>query len=154
MFLAGQLVYGCGRPKPPTLTPEKAEITAVGPAGVHLELHLAVDNPNRIDLAARSVTGKLVLDGKYDVGVVTVAQPFRLTAGQTTRLAVPLVLEWKEIPVLLALAAMSRDLPYDVEGSVNVGGESLNVDLPFHLRGVITHEQLLRATANSLPRLP
>ena len=35
----------------------------IGPAGIQLRLQLAVDNPNHIDLSARSVTGKVVLDG-------------------------------------------------------------------------------------------
>ena len=148
------LALACERPKPPTLTPEKGEVTSVGPEGILLELALAVDNPNRIDLSARSVTGRVLLDGKHDLGAVTVTQPFRLPSGQRTSMTVPMTLAWKDIGVLLALAASNRNLPYDVDGSVNVGGDSINVNLPFHLSGVVTHEQLLKATLNSLPRFP
>jgi hypothetical protein len=153
-MLAAWLALACGRPKPPTITPEKGEVTSVGPEGIQLRLSLTVDNPNRIDLSARSVNGRLLLDGKYDLGTVTVSEPFRLPSGQRTPLTVPMTVGWKDLGVVLALAASNRNLPYDVDGSVNVGGDSINVNLPFHLSGIVTHEQLLKATLNSMPRFP
>jgi LEA14-like dessication related protein len=153
-ILTGCLVAGCARPKPPIITPEKAEVVSIGPEGITLKLALGIDNPNRVDLSARSVSGRLLLDGKHDLGTVTVAQPFSLPSGRRTPLAVPLTVGWKDLGIVVALAASNRDLPYDVDGSVNVGGDSLNVNVPFHLSGVVTHEQLLKATLNSLPRFP
>ena len=153
-LLAGHIAGGCNRPKPPTITPEKGELTSIGPDGIHLTLHLRVENPNSFDLSARSATGRVLLEGKYEVGSVALAQPFRLPAGQASRLSVPTTLALRDVPVILGLAASNRDLTYDVDGTVNVGGDSINVNLPFHLSGAITHEQLLRATMNSLPRLP
>lgn len=153
-LLVGLAFTACGRPKPPTITPEKGELTAIGPDGVHLILYLNVENPNRFDLSARSVTGRVLLDGKHDVGNIAVSQPFRLAAEKVTRLSVPATLALKDVPVVLGLAASNRDLTYDVDGTVMVGGDSINVNLPFHLSGVLTHQQLLQATMNSLPRLP
>jgi hypothetical protein len=60
----------------------------------------------------------------------------------------------RDVAVVMGLAATNRSLPYDVNGSVNVGGESFNVTLPFHLSGEFSHEQLLKATLNSLPAFP
>jgi LEA14-like dessication related protein len=154
VLLAGCLLSACGRPKPPTITPEKGELTSIGPAGIQLRLELGVDNPNRVDLSARSVSGKVVLDGRYDLGTVTVSQPFQLPAGQRTRLAVPMTVALRDVPAILALAATNRSLPYDVDGDVNIGAESFNVTLPFHLSGEFSHEQLLKATLNSLPAFP
>jgi len=150
-LLAGCYLAACSRPKPPTITPEKGEITSVGPDGVHLTLYLAVENPNRFDLAAHSVTGSVVLDGKYNVGTVAVSQPFALPSAQVTRLSVPTTLALRDVPTVVGLALSNRDLTYDVNGTVSVGSDKLNVDLPFHLSGQLTHEQLLRATMNSLP---
>src|SRR5215510_12961424 len=65
-FLVGYLA-ACGRPEPPTLTPERGEVTSVGPDGIHLVLHMGVKNPNRYDLSARSVTGRVKLAGQYDL---------------------------------------------------------------------------------------
>jgi LEA14-like dessication related protein len=153
-LLGAHVLTACERPKPPTLTPEKGEVTSVGPDGIHLTLYLGVENPNKFDLSARSVTGRVLLDGKYDLGNVSVTQPFRLPSGQVTRLAVPMTVALKDVPLVVGLALSNRDLSYDVDGSVNVGGEKINVDLPFRLSGELTHEQLLKATVNSLPRLP
>jgi LEA14-like dessication related protein len=144
----------CGRPEPPTITPEKGEVSSVGPDGIHLVLHLGVKNPNRYDLSARSVTGRVKLAGQYDLGSVTVTQPFQLAAGKTTPMAVPMTVALRDVPRVLALAATNPTLPYEVEGQVTIGGEKINVDLPFRLSGIVTQEQLLKATANSLPRFP
>ncbi len=154
VWCAGLFLGACSRPKPPTITPEKGELTSIGPDGIHLVLHLGVENPNRFELSARSVTGRVLLEGKYDVGGVAISEPFRLPAQQVTRLSVPATLALRDVPVVLGLAAANRDITYDVNGTVNVGGDSLNVNLPFHLSGQLTHEQLLRATMNSLPRFP
>ena len=54
----------------------------------------------------------------------------------------------------MALALANRPIPYEVSGKVNLGGDLVNVDLPFTLKGVISHDQLLQATVNSLPMLP
>jgi LEA14-like dessication related protein len=153
-FLGLLLLAGCSRPKPPTITPEKAEVTAIGPGGVELLVKLGIDNPNRVALSARSVTGRVVLDGKHDLGTVTVPHAFQLPSGQRSHLTVPLALAWKDLPALLALAATNRNIPYDVHGSVSLGGDVLNADIPFRLTGALTHDELVRATVNSLPRLP
>lgn len=153
MFSGILLFWGCSRPKPPTITPEKAEVASIGPAGVELVVELGIDNPNRKDLSARSVTGRLILDGKHDLGTVTVPHEFKLPSGKRSHLKVPLSLKWKNLAALVALAAENRSIPYDVDGWVSVGGDILHADVPFRLRGVLTHDAIVRATMNSLPRL-
>jgi LEA14-like dessication related protein len=147
------VLVACSRPKPPTITPEKASVTAVGPSGIEMNVELGVDNPNAVDLSARSVTAKVVLDGKYPMSPVTVPHAFTLKAGARSHLAVPMALKWEEVSTLLALAGSNRDIPYELDGSVNVGGDNLNLDVPFHLRDVLTREQLVQTTLNSLPGL-
>ena len=61
----------CAKPEPPKLTPKQASVTGVSLAGVELRLQMDATNPNGFDLSTRSVTAKVVLDGKYDVGNVT-----------------------------------------------------------------------------------
>jgi LEA14-like dessication related protein len=148
------VLEGCSRPKPPTITPEKATITSIGPGGIGVVLELGLDNPNSIELAGRAVTAKVVLDGKYDLGTVTAPNGIKLPAGKRTDLSVPMSLPWKDLPTLLALAGQGRDVPYDIDGTLTVGGDTFHADLPFHLTGVLTREQLIQATVNSLPRLP
>jgi hypothetical protein len=42
---------------------------------------------------------------------------------------------------------------YDVDGSVSLGGDLMHADVPFHLSGALTHDDLVRTTLNSLPRI-
>jgi hypothetical protein len=149
LFLAG-----CSRPRPPTITPEKATITSIGTSGIGVLVQLALDNPNSIELSGRSLSAKVVLDGKQDLGTVTVPNGLKMPAGQRTELSVPMSLPWKDLAPLLALAGQARDVPYDVDGSLEVGSETFHLSVPFHLKGALTHEQLMQATVGSLPRLP
>jgi LEA14-like dessication related protein len=153
ILIVALLAVGCSRPKPPTITPEKATITAIGPMGIDMLVQLGVDNPNRLDLAVRSVTAKVRLDGRYDLGTITIPQPVTLPARKRTELVVPLSIKWQDISALLSLAGVNRSVPYDVDGTVTLGGDLLQVDVPFRLTGLLTHEQVLAAARNSLPQL-
>ena len=57
------------------------------------------------------------------------------------------------VGALASLAATRRAVPYVVEGKANVGGERLNVDVPFRVQGVITDELVAQAAMRSLPGL-
>ena len=63
VIAAFAFVVACERPKPPTIVPEKAVVTSIGPSGIGMNVELGVDNPNGVALSARSVTAKVVLDG-------------------------------------------------------------------------------------------
>jgi LEA14-like dessication related protein len=129
-------------------------VTAVGPAGMQMNVELGLDNPNTVDLSARSVTAKVVLDGKYPMSPVTVPHDFTLKAKDRSHLVVPMSLKWEDVSTLLALASTNRNVPYDIDGTVKLGGEVLSLDVPFHLRGELTREQLVQTTLNSLPHWP
>ena len=146
-------LVACSRPKPPTIVPEKATVLSVGVAGVQMKVELGIDNPNGIDIAARSVSAEVLLDGKHALGQVTVPHEFKLPAKARSHLEVPLVLQWKDVSLLLALAGSNRSIPYDVDGKVSLGGDLVEVEVPFRLHGEVTHEQLVQATLNSIPRL-
>ncbi|MGK3996297.1 LEA type 2 family protein [Sorangium sp. So ce1024] len=150
---AAVTLVACSRPEPPTLKPEVAAVTAVTAQGIDLRVRIQAYNPNGIDLSMRSVKANVVLDGKYDVGTVTVPVPLKLTAKAWTPIQVPLSVKWQDLTGLAAMAAQGRGVPYQVNGTVAIGGETLNVDLPFQLAGTITHDQLLTAIGNSLPSL-
>jgi LEA14-like dessication related protein len=118
-----------------------------------MNLELGVDNPNSVPLSVRAVTAKIVLDGKYPMPPVTVPHGLTLSAHARTHLSVPVEMKWEQVTTLVALAGSNRDVPYDIDGTVNLGGDLLNWDIPFHLGGELTREQLVMATLNSLPRL-
>jgi LEA14-like dessication related protein len=141
----------CSRPRQPTIVPEKATIASLSLAGIDLVVVLAVTNPNSVPLPARSVSATVTLDGKYSLGQVTVPRPIDLPASATTRLEVPLSIKWTDVPTLLALAAQNRDVPYQIDGSLELGGDLLHVAVPFRLTGVVSHDALTTAALNSLP---
>jgi len=153
-LLAVMLVLvGCSRPRAPTITPEKASITSLGADGIGVLVQLGLENPNSFDLAGRALTAKVVLDGTREVGTVTVPNAIQLPAGKRTDLSVPMTLPWKDLTALVTLAAQGRDIPYEVDGTITVGGDTFHADVPFRLTSVLTREQLVQATVKSLPRL-
>lgn len=148
------LLLACEKPSAPTLTPVSGRVTSVSVTGIGLEVVLDAKNPNGIDITTRSMTGKVTLDGKYQVGDVSTATTMTLPAKKTTRLTLPLTVQWKDITSVIALAASNRNVPYRIDGTVAIGGESLNVDVPFAIDGVVTHAELVKVTASSIPNLP
>ena len=148
------LASACSKPEPPKLVPKEVKVTGVATTGLSLLLRMEATNPNRITLSAQSVTGKAKLDGKWDVGTVTIAKPIALPPNVPTIIDVPMTLPWTDMKALGALATAPGPVPYLVEGTVTVGGERLNVDLPFTLSGTITREQIANAALKSLPTIP
>ena len=144
-------LLACKKPEPPVLTPKGATVVGVTAAGVDMRAQLEAYNPNAVALTARSVTATLKLDGKYDVGTVTIPHAIELPAGARVILDVPLSIKWNDFAPLVAVAASNHDVPYQISGTVNVGGDKINFDLPFKVDGKMTHDQIVSATMRSLP---
>jgi LEA14-like dessication related protein len=144
----------CSKPQPPQLTPLEAKVTAVDLGGFDMLVRLSAQNPNGFDLSVRSVSAHVIADGNQDLGTVTSAQPFVLHANARTTLDVPMNVKWKSAGGLVALATSKRPVPYTVDGTATIGGERLNVDVPFKLTGTITPEQLQQAGLKSLQGIP
>jgi LEA14-like dessication related protein len=153
-FLAAAAAAACQKPQPPTLVPKKATVTGLTMTGVAMQLDIDATNPNSFPLVAQSVTAKVRFDGQYDMGTATITKSFDIPAGATTTLAVPIDVPWSNVAPLVSLASSAKDVSYDVDGTVAVGGSSLNVSIPFHATGTITHDQVVKATVSSLPPLP
>jgi LEA14-like dessication related protein len=146
-------VSGCSRPEPPTLTPEQARVTSINPAGIDLSVRLEAYNPNSVDLSARKVVARVKLDGRIDLGTVKVPTALKLPAQRRTKLDVPLSVKWSDLSLVIGLATSNRSVPYEIDGTVELGGDALSVDVPFRIGGTISHDELVRATANSLPKI-
>jgi LEA14-like dessication related protein len=144
----------CSRLDPPTLTPVSGTVTGVTPSGITLKIKLEAENPNSIGLTTREVSAKITLDSRYDAGTVKISHPVNLPAKKRTTLEVPVTFAWRDLAELAGLSASGRDIPYTVDGTVTIGGESINVDVPFRITGALTQKQLLDATLNSLGAAP
>jgi LEA14-like dessication related protein len=147
-------IVACSRPEAPTLQPETVKVTSVSPQGLGLEVTLSAKNPNPITLSARSVKARVTLDGTTDLGEVVVPTKVSLPARAATRLVVPVQVKWGNLAAIGLLAAAKPVIPYTVKGTATIGGEGLNVDVPFQLAGTLTREELLRATSGAIPGLP
>src|SRR5262249_19539226 len=130
----------CSKPEPPKLTPKQASVTGLTLTGVDLRLQVDAQNPNGFDLTTQSVTAKVMVDGKYDLGTYTTTSSMTLPAGQTVTIDVPVNVKWSDLTQMGALAASNRPIPYTVDGTAKIGSAKLNVDVPFHLDGKITQD--------------
>lgn len=148
------LATACSKPEPPELTPKEAQVTGIGTSGLSLLVRMEALNPNRITLSAQSFTGKVKLDGKWDLGSVTISKPVVLPPKVPTMIDIPMTLPLRDVKALGALATSTGPVPYVIEGTATIGGENVHVDVPFTLSGTITREQATEAALKSLPAIP
>lgn len=144
----------CSKPQPPTIVPKEARVAAISPAGLDLVVKVEATNPNSMTLTAQSFTGRAKLDGKWDLATVTISKPIVLPPHQPTMIEVPLTMPWQDVNALVAMSTAQKPVPYVVDGTVKVGGESLNVDLPYSVSGTISREQIAAAALKSIPAIP
>jgi LEA14-like dessication related protein len=144
----------CTKPQAPQLTPKEAKVTSVDITGFDMRVKMDAFNPNGFDLSVRSVVARVIVDGNQDLGTVTASQPINLPANAHTLIDVPMNVKWKGVGGLASIAAAKRPVPYTVDGTATVGGDRLNVDVPFKLQGTITAEQLQQAGLKSLQGIP
>jgi LEA14-like dessication related protein len=144
-------VLACAKPAPPTLTPERVQLTALTPSRIELRVLIRAENPNTIDLVARNLTAAVRVAGKFDVGTVEIPVTTTLPAGRATKLDVPLSVKLNDIAPLAQLAMTSTSIPYTVEGTVGLGGDLVHVELPFTLTGSVPRDQVVQAALGAIP---
>ncbi|HEU4537136.1 MAG TPA: LEA type 2 family protein [Polyangiaceae bacterium] len=144
----------CSTPEPPQLTPQIVQVTDVSPAGLGLRLQLNAYNPNGITLSVRSLTARLTLADRIDLGTTELPGGTSLAPKANTPVVADLRVPWRNAAEVAALAATQASAPYRIEGKARFGGEKLNVELPFQLQGTLAREQLMQAGLRGLPGLP
>jgi LEA14-like dessication related protein len=154
LLLVAALVFvvACSSPAPPTLAPKSAVVTNVSPVGIGIDVTLLATNPNDVDLTAGDVRARVVLDKQVDIGAATVQQRVTLPAHQTTELKVAVSIPWNNVMPLMEIAMSNRRwIPYRIDGNLTLGGDLVAVQVPFTMEGNVSHEQIVRATLNSIP---
>ena len=142
-------ISACSKPQAPTLVPKEATVTDVSLTGFDMTVKLDAFNPNSFPISVRSLTADVIVNGQ-DLGTVTSSQPINLPSNAHTLVDAPLNVKWKGAVGLANLAQARQPIPYTVDGKAAVGGESLNVDVPFKLTGTITPQQIQAATQKSI----
>lgn len=156
LFLAAAAVAlaACSKPEPPTVTPISARVTRISPAGITVEAKLEAYNPNSFEIGVKSFTATVVLDGSHNLGTVTAPHALKLPAKKKKQFAIPIALNWSNVAALAPLALSNRDVPYEASGKVKVSAESIELELPFKVSGVVTHQQMQQAVGSAIPKIP
>lgn len=147
-------LFACEKPSPPKIKPESAIVKSVDAKGLTVEITLDAHNKNSVPLYARSVTAKIMLDGKIDLGEVEVPTEVKLPSEKHTAVVAPLTLKWNDVLAIGLLAAQKPVIPFTVTGTAEVGTDDLNFKVPFETEGTLTREQLTAITANAIPTIP
>jgi LEA14-like dessication related protein len=144
LLMAIALSSACARPQPPTVVPHVVRFSAVNPAGLQFDVQLQVHNPNSFPLSAEAVHGTLYGARNQKLGQGT-SHPREAIPAESTRLvACQVQIGWDNLMAVAPLLA-AEHIPYEFRGDVTLGGESINVTLPFTLAGELTRSQLLEA---------
>ena len=136
---------GCSKPKPVEITPQSAQLSTIGPSGVGVALVLNVHNPNGFPISASAVTATFALQDGTELGRGSSTAAFTIPAEGDTVLPAQLSLRWTNLSALTPYALAGKALPYRIAGTARVGGEHLNLDLPFSIAGQLTPDQVLQA---------
>lgn len=155
MWLSAFVLLGCSKPKAPTLTPRSAQVSSVFASGVELSVEFSAHNPNGFSLQGSEVRSTLELRDGTPLGSATSSEPFSIPAGGDAPVRAKLRVGFDSLAALAPFALTGTPLPYRLRGSASMGGESLNVDVPFQIDGVLTAEQVVAAgLQGAAPRLP
>jgi LEA14-like dessication related protein len=152
------LLVGCSKPKPVEVTPRSVRVAAIQPQGLALVVVLDVHNPNGFAITARDVSGTIQLENGVELGRGNTSAAVTVPAEQSAAVPARLTMAWTNLAALAPYALSSRPVPYRIVGKARIGGESLNVELPFGISGTLTREQVLaasmRGAAGSIPGAP
>ena len=144
---------GCARPENPRITPRSADVTGATSAGLGLRVHCVVRNPNSFDVTVQRVSVRLTLAGR-DLGVTQTQSALRLPSNVDVPMDIDVRAPWGDLPGIVAVTVFNENVPYRLDGTARVGGERLNVDVPFTLESTLPRRVLLGAASSAAPGLP
>jgi LEA14-like dessication related protein len=142
-ILALALCASCSllHPDPPVITPRGATVVSVSSSGIGLRVDISVRNTNRISLTAQTTDVRLTLAGR-DLGMTHITQPTELPSNVDVAMTLPVTAPWQDLPGILIATVLNENIPYHLDGVVRVGGERLNVDVPFQIDSTLPRSVL------------
>lgn len=139
----------------PTMQLHHAEISNAGPNGIGMTVYLTVNNPNSFDVQVRNVRVQSTVAGRWTLPPVAYSPNQWLPADGSTVVAAPVVIPWVLVMPLLAETAARPDIPYRVQGAVDVTAiRSLGVrsdNYPVDENGSIPRFAVLQAARGMFP---
>ena len=139
------LLAACSKPKPPELEPRSARVSAIKPESVELTLVLDAHNPNSFPVVANRVTASFELQDGSPLGRGESSEAFTIPAQGDAQISAKLDVRWNSVAALAPYALAAKPLPYRLRGSARLGGETVNLDVPFSIDGQLTPEQVIQA---------
>ena len=111
-----------------------------------------VANPNRFPLIVHAVDGRFSLGAGagVELGKAHAEPASSIPAEGTSTVTSQIAVGWTNLPALTPFLLSPAAVPYRFDGSAILGGESLNLSLPFTLTGELTRAQLINAGLSGL----
>jgi LEA14-like dessication related protein len=152
------LLVGCSKPKPVEVRPRSVQVAQIQPQGLELAVVLDVHNPNGFAITAQEVSATIQLENGAELARGKTSAAVTVLAEQTAAVPARLTLGWTNLTALAPYAMNPRPVPYRIVGKARIGGERLNLELPFDISGTLTREQVLaaslRGAASMIPATP
>lgn len=139
------LSASCSKPKPPELKARSAHVSAIKPESIELSLVLDAHNPNSFPIVASQVSAVFELQDGTQLGQGQSSDAFTIPSRGDAAITAKLDVRWNSLSALAPYALAARPLPYRLRGSARLGGEHLNVDVPFSIDGQLPPEQVIQA---------
>jgi LEA14-like dessication related protein len=152
-LVASVALIACSKPQPPTITTVKPTSVTVDMRGLTIGLDVGLQNPNRVAIPLQSIDAHVTLDDTIDLGDVKVPEAVTLPAQQEAHVAVQVPLAWNNVTQMAGLATAGHDVTYKAVGTVTLGGDLLNVSVPFDTTGTIKQQDLAAGAMKGLPRV-
>ncbi|HEY3255841.1 MAG TPA: LEA type 2 family protein [Polyangiaceae bacterium] len=152
LLVAAALASACAKPKPPTITPKSAQVLAVGATGVTLAVAFDVANPNRFPLIVHAVDGRFLLGAGagVELGKAHAEPASSIPAQGSSTVISEVAVGWTNLAALTPFLLSPAAVPYRFDGSATLGGDSLNLSLPFVLSGELSRAQLINVGLSGL----
>lgn len=142
--LALGLALGCS-PKMPTVTPQVARVMWVSPAGVRLAIEVDVHNPNSFPLMANAIEGVIEVGPGSTLGYGTAYPGGTIPAEGASRVITQVDVQWTNIAALTPFLMSPLPVPYVFKGNARIGGDDVNLSVPFEVNGQLTRAELIGA---------
>ncbi|MBI5512431.1 MAG: LEA type 2 family protein [Deltaproteobacteria bacterium] len=156
LLLALSTLLGCGffrKPTLPRLTVRGVDIVEATSAGLHLRTHMVVRNTNAVGLTARSIKLRVTVAAR-DLGETELPNATRLPSEVDVPIDADVTAAWGDLPGILVVTALNQQVPYRLDGTVKVGGEDINLQVPFHVESSFPRQVLLDAAGAAVQRVP
>jgi LEA14-like dessication related protein len=142
----------CSKPQPPTITTITPTAVMADQHGVTVGLQVGMHNPNRVAIPVKAVNAHLNLDDKLDLGDVQTSEAVTIPAGQDANVPVSIPIAWTDIGQMAVLAGSPHDVKYKASGTVTLGGDLVNVTVPFEATGTLKQQDIAQGTMKTVPK--